>query len=77
MPAPLVWTPELVVEALRRWAAEHERTPTVADFDAGTPAWCPSRSTAQRACGSWSEALRIAGLPANRTGRPIGQRAAR
>lgn len=62
------WTPEAIREALRAWAAEHGRTPTVPET-VGDRA-LPPFATAQREFGSWNAALEAAGLPLNRPSPP-------
>ena len=62
------WTPETVIAALQEWARELGRTPTAKmALKAGAKVSC---WVVQREFGSWSAAIRAAGLTPNPGGRP-------
>jgi Homing endonuclease associated repeat len=59
------WLPDVIVEAIRAWAAKHGRQPSATDWKhAGVDH--PSNGTVQCKCGSWGEALRLAGFEPQR-----------
>lgn len=78
------WTPRRVLLALRQYVADHERVPAALDLNpsaarrAGKPERAerfergayPSLAIVARLFGGLSEALELAGLPANKAGRP-------
>jgi hypothetical protein len=66
------WTPETIVAALQRWAQVNGRPPTQHDWRNRHPdRMHPSASVAANHFGSWSAALRAAGLtPATRRWTP-------
>lgn len=56
------WTREQVIDAIRRWAAEHGAPPISKDWQH----WSPDRPThdvARARCGSWADAIEAAGYP--------------
>ncbi len=60
---PVQWSKSRVEDAFRRFYAEHKRTPSPHRDTLGNPDM-PSTPTVQKLYGSWSNALRAAGLPA-------------
>lgn len=66
---PVYWTPERSLEALTQIAADLGRAPTVREL--GTRQ-CPSVKYFQKYFGSWTRALKLAGLKPNTAGmKPI------
>lgn len=65
--APMIWTPEKVVEAMRAWAAEHGRSPSAEAWTRVGPGH-PCTKTVVTRFGSWRAGLRAAGLEPNRSG---------
>lgn len=66
----LTWTEEKVIEVLQAWAAEHGRSPRLADCRPGEPGYGVLPNTSGRGCirrhfGSWNKALAAAGLGVN------------
>lgn len=66
--APSKWTRELIVEALQRWAGEHDGVaPSQSDWQKRGE-WWPSFSTAARFFDGWSAAIAAAGLQPRKSG---------
>lgn len=62
------WTPEMIVEALRAWAATHGGDPpTVVEADKPGRT-LPSKSVVARNFGSWNAGIEAAGLEPRRRG---------
>jgi hypothetical protein len=64
------WTPETVVETIRRWAVEHDGTPPSATdwlYSASGGVW-PSVAAVQREFGTWNKAIAAAGFTPRRVG---------
>jgi hypothetical protein len=66
------WTQERVLSAIRRAAAENGGVaPSVAIWFSDRPDWAPSPNVVGREFGSWSAAVRAAGVQPARRGRPL------
>jgi hypothetical protein len=67
------WTPERIVDAIQRWAAEKGSPPSASRWFKSRPVDYPSIPTVQREFGSWASAIEAAGFPRpvkNLSGRP-------
>lgn len=78
---PKVWTADAVIDAIRRFAAEHGRPPTadewinadgVRNFPARSSVY-RSRANSSNPFASWADAIEAAGFPRPRVGRPRKQ----
>lgn len=67
--APRTWTREKVIEAIKRFHAEHGRPPTQKDW-VRRGDWWPAFSTAARPFGSWGAAIVAAGYVSAKPGGP-------
>jgi hypothetical protein len=66
------WTPEAIVEAIQRFAAEHDRPPTSSEWLRSDREDCyPSTTGVQYEFGSWAAAVEAAGFERPRIGRRI------
>lgn len=67
-----IWTRERIIDALRDFADEHGRRPTVGELGAGDHRerveWLPGYSQVRRLFGSYRAACEAAGLPEPRVG---------
>jgi hypothetical protein len=59
------WHPEVIIEAIRRFAAEHGRPPLSSECLPPIREWdgYPSAQTVQAAFGTWAAAIEAAGFP--------------
>jgi hypothetical protein len=65
------WTPERVIAAIRRFAAENGSGPSAGPWLHGEkPDYAPDVTTVQREFGSWSAAIEAAGVTPAKRGRP-------
>lgn len=75
------WTPERVVEAIQRWAREHDGVPPVANDWRRPPPGYPSTTSVYRtrarpngAFRTWNEAIEDAGFTPKKQGNQSGKR---
>jgi hypothetical protein len=63
------WTPEKILDAVRRWVDTHGEPPAADDWRCGTPEH-PSASTAWKAFGTWRQVILAAGFEPRPAHRP-------
>lgn len=70
-----VWTREAVVVCMQKWADLNGRTPSATDFTKAQASGydVPTVNHVRHRFGTWSAAVRAAGLPPRATGRPPGR----
>lgn len=64
MPRAKHWTDQEILDALRSWADKHGRSPRWTDWKLSEPDH-PTSVTVWERCGSWNDALEMAGLEPN------------
>lgn len=65
------WTPERIIEAIRRWADEHDGEPPSATqwLNGDRPDWAPTVFTVQYEFGTWNRGIEAAGFESVTRGR--------
>ena len=62
------WTRELIIDAIKRWAAKNGRPPKAEEWQRGASDERPGYATVVKYCGSWPDAIRASGFEVARGG---------